>query len=272
VLPSHRVPVVALLMMSVVAPATADDLMVFTAHQDFLSRVYLMDADGTVERFFEYQFFFLADVEVVDGAVYIAEAFAPRVERIDLDTGELEVVVDDWSLLYFYGVAFDGTYLYVAEWDLNRYDLNGVNRGTASFDEDVMGMAWDGTHLWTLNDSNQIRCWDLSGWPTVTAVPDNDFVPPTPDCRGLWFDGEHFWTAESIDGSLGHIYRFDADGAIVEQWREPAFRGWGACRVPDPAHIFSDGFESGDLSAWGGPPEIGLGAGFREHGEADDSR
>ena len=34
-------------------------------------------------------------VEVVDGAVYIAEAFAPRVERIDLATGELEVVVDE---------------------------------------------------------------------------------------------------------------------------------------------------------------------------------
>lgn len=60
---------------------------------------------------FEYDFFFLADVEVVDGAVYIAEAFAPRVDRIDLISGELEVVVDDWSLFHFYGVAFDGTYL-----------------------------------------------------------------------------------------------------------------------------------------------------------------
>lgn len=246
----YRILVITLVVVGVVAPAMAEDLNVFTAHQDFLSRVYVMGVDGVVHRFFEYEFFFLADVEVVDGAVYIAEAFAPRVDRIDLVTGDLEVVVDDWSLFYFYGLAFDGTYLYVAEWDLNRYDLNGVKHGTASFDDDVMGMAWDGSYLWTLNDSNEIRCWDLSGWPTVTAVPDNDFVPPTPVCRGLWFDGQHFWTAESIDGTLGFIYLFDHDGNVIEQWLEPAFRGWGACRVPDPLEIFSDGFESGDNTAW----------------------
>jgi hypothetical protein len=242
---------IALLVAACVAgAAAAQEIIVYTAHQDWPSRVYLMETDGTVRSFFEYSFFRLVDVEVVNGEVYIAEAFAPRVERIDLITGELQVVVDDWSLFYFYGVAFDGTYLYVAEWDLNRYDLDGVKHGTASFDEDVMGMTWDGSYLWTLNDTNQIRCWDLSAWPVVTAVPQNDFTPPTPHCRGLWFDGQYFWSAESIDATLGHIYRFDSQGAIVQQWLEPAFRGWAACRVPDPAHIFSDGFESGDISAW----------------------
>jgi hypothetical protein len=51
------------------------------------------------------------------------------------------------------------------------------------------------------------------------------------DCRGLWFDGEYFWTTESIDAALGNIYRFDRDGTIIREWLAPAFRGWGVCVV-----------------------------------------
>ncbi|NIW44714.1 MAG: T9SS type A sorting domain-containing protein, partial [candidate division Zixibacteria bacterium] len=95
-----------------------------------------------------------------------------------------------------------------------------------------MGGAWDGQYYWTLTDSNLIKCWDLSGWPTVVEVPDSHFTPPSPDCRGLWFDGQYFWTAESKD-VLGNIYQFDHSGTIVNQWLEPAFRGWAAGVISD---------------------------------------
>jgi len=115
-----------------------------------------------------------------------------------------------------------------------------------------MGAAWDGEHLWTMDGDGRVSCFDISAWPTVVAVPGNDFSAPSPACRGLWFDGQHFWTAESIDGSLGWIYALDHSGAVVDQLLEPAFEGWAACVVRDPQPIFADGFESGDTSGWGG--------------------
>ncbi len=238
----------AVLMGSVAV--AGQDRIVYTAHQGFDSRVYILDMDGTPETYFHYSNFRLVDCEVVDNQVYLAEAFAPRVERLDLANGDLEVIIDDWSLFYFYGLAFDGTYFYVDEWDLNRYLIDGTKDGVAGFDESVMGAASDGTYLWTLNDVNQIRCWDISGWPAVAAVPANDFTPPSPHCRGLWFDGEYFWTAESLEDSLGYIYQFDRTGAVVNQWLEPAFSGWSACVVRDTGPLFADGFESGDTTAW----------------------
>ena len=222
----------------------AEDVMVFTANQDFLSRIYLLDTDGNVIDYHQYDFYRWVGMEVVDGELYVAEAFAPRVYKVDPVTGDLEVFIDDWSLFYFYDVAFDGTYFYVDEWDLNRYDVNGNYAGTASFDEDVLGCAWDGKFFWTLDDTNLIKCWDLSGWPTVTPIPDNNFTPPSPQCRGLYFDGGYFWSAESGD-SPGLIYQFDHSGTVIEQWSEPAFSGWAAAFIKDPA----TGIESRELSA-----------------------
>lgn len=232
----------------VAGTAGAERLIVYTAHQEFDSRVYLLRMDGSVVRYFHYPFFRLTDLEVVDGEVYVADAFAPRLDRLDLETGELEVIVDDWSLYYFYGVASDGTSFYLDEWDLNRYDLDGTATGTASFDQDMFGAAWDGSWLWTMEENGQVRCWDISAWPQVTAVPGNDFSAPSADCRGLFWDGEAFWSAESLEGAVGFIYRFDATGQVLAQWLEPAFRGWGACVVE--LGLFADGFESGDASAW----------------------
>jgi hypothetical protein len=220
-----------------------DDVMVYTAHQGWLSRIYLMDTDGGVLDYFEYEFYFFADVEVIDNELYVAEAFAPRVDRVDLETGELEVIVDDWSLFYFYDVACDGEFIYVTEWDLNRYTLDGEYHGTASFDHDVHGSTWDGEHLYTLTDDGLVRCWNVSEWPDLTEVAENAITPPSPHCRGLWFDGSTFWTAEDLDGLLGEIYRFDHEGTIVEQWSEPAFRGWAACVIEGslPGDLNDDG-------------------------------
>jgi len=207
------------------------NIIVFTANQEWLSRIYLLNMDGSVIRFFEYEFYRFVDLEVVNNEVYVAEAFAPRVYKVDLETGDLELIIDDWTMYYFYGLVFDGTYFYVDEWDLNRYDINGVKDGMASFDETVYGSAWDGSYIWMLGDENWIKCWNVSSWPTLDRVTENEFAPPSPNCRGLWFDGEFFWTAESLDGQLGYIYQFDYAGKIVNQWLEPAFSGWSACTI-----------------------------------------
>jgi hypothetical protein len=208
-----------------------EDVIVFSAHQDWLSRIYLLRMNGSVIAYFEYSFYYFADLEVVDNEVYAAEAFAPRSYKVDLQAGNLDLVIDDWSLYYFYDLAFDGTYFYVTEWDLNRYDINGNKDGMASFDQSVHGSAWDGSYYWTLTEENTIKCWDISAWPTLIEVPENNFKPPTSSCRGLWFDGEYFWSAESIDGILGHIFQFNYRGMVINQWLEPAYRGWSACLV-----------------------------------------
>ena len=210
-----------------------EDVIIYTAHQEWLSRIYILKMDGSVLDYFEYEFYRLVDVEVVDNKLYISEAFAPRSYKVNLSSGELELIIDDWSLFYFYDLAFDGEFFYVTEWDLNRYDSNGVKDGTASFEYDVMGSAWDGSYYWTLTDENIIKCWDVSNWPSLVEITENEFVPPTEFCRGLWYDGEYFWSAESIDGSLGYIYQFDESGTVINQILEPAFNGWSACIIED---------------------------------------
>jgi len=120
------------------------------------------------------------------------------VYRIDLDTGAPELVVADIVLDLVHGVAFDGSYFYLDEWNLRRYTFDGTFSGSAAFDEEVMGSAWDGQFFWTMDGDGQVHCFDISGWPTVTAVPANDFPAPSPACRGLHFDGTHFWSADSI--------------------------------------------------------------------------
>jgi hypothetical protein len=235
--PKLKIPITAtlVLVMFFSALPARGDVIVYTAHQSWLSRIYLLRMDGSVITYYEYDFYFLADLEVVNNGVYVAEAFAPRMYKINLSTGDLDLIIDDWSLYYFYDLAFDGFYFYLNEWDLNRYDINGNKSGTVSFDESVNGGAWDGTYYWTLNDQNQIKCWNISDWPTITEMPDNAFSPPTSDCRGLWFDGDYFWTAESIEGSLGNIYRFNYNGEVIDQCIEPAFRGWSACTITNNA-------------------------------------
>jgi hypothetical protein len=208
-----------------------EDIIIFTANQGFFSRIYIMDMNGSVLNYFEYENFRFCDTEIVNNELYVAEAFAPRVEKVNLNNGDLEVIVDDWSIYYFYDLAFDGTFFYVDEWDMNRYYLNGSKDGTGSFDETVFGSTWDGTYLWTLTDNEIIKCWDISTWPILIEVSENNFNPPSPHCRGLWFDGVYFWTAESYDDSLGYIYQFNYMGDIINQWLEPAFSGWSACVI-----------------------------------------
>jgi hypothetical protein len=208
-------------------------IIIYSARQDWppMSRLYLLRMDGTVIDYFEYSNVRFCDFEVVDNELYVVEALCPLVYKVDIETGDLEQIIFDLSLIYLYDLAFDGTYFYCVEWDLIRYDINGNKQGTAGFDETVFGSAWDGDYYWTIDDSNQVRCWDISNWPTITEIQGNMFTPPTAECRGLWFDGQYFWTAESISGVNGKIYRFDYDGSVISQWDEPIFSGWAACVI-----------------------------------------
>lgn len=214
-----------------------DRHLVFTAYQNFISRLYVLEDDGSVLQYHEYVNYRLQDMTVIDNEVYVTDAFIPCVYHVDIYTGDLELVVHDLWLFYFYGLAWDGTYFYVDEWDLNRYDMEGEKDGMADFDEDVMGSTFANNFYWMLNDENEIKCWDFSGWPELVEMPEQGFSPPTPNCRGLWYDGEHLWTAESIEGSPGKIYVFDFEGEIAEQWTAPAFQGWAACRVEAPVLV-----------------------------------
>jgi hypothetical protein len=209
----------------------AGDVIVFTASQSWMSRVYVLRMDGSVLTYFHYDYYIFSDLEVVDNEVYVTDWIAPAVYKVDIETGGLELVIADLSLIYLYDLAWDGSYFYAKEWSLNRYRLDGTWAGSASLGETVRGAAWDGTYYWTLSDAGQIKCWDISSWPTIIEVPENAFTPPSPTCRGLWFDGRHFWTAERIADTLGYVYQFDYDGTVIEQWREPAFDGYAACVV-----------------------------------------
>jgi len=215
-------------LVSATSAASYEDLIVYTANQEWLSRIYLLRLDGSVYDYQEFEFYRWCDVEIIDNELYAAEAYAPRVYRIDIETWELELVVDDWTLYYFYDLAFDGEHLYVEEWDYNRYLLDGTKVGAASYDGTVYGSAWNGEYLWNVGEDGVAHCWDVSGWPDMIELAENVITLPSTACRGLWFDGEHFWTAEATDGALGYIYKFDQQGQVVEQWREPAYIGWAA--------------------------------------------
>ncbi len=129
-----------MLLFSVVPDlASGEELVVFTAHQNMDSRIYVLRADGSIRDMYEAFTFYAADVEVVNGEVYVVESFQPKVVRLNLDTGQRTPVITDISLIAFYDVACDGNWFYIMEWDFRRYDLDGHYDSTASFDGEVFG-------------------------------------------------------------------------------------------------------------------------------------
>lgn len=231
----HNLLFLWLFVFSLQTHARSDEhLIVFTANQGLLSRIYVLHMDGSVMHYYEFENYRWQDMTVINNEVYVAEALMPGIYKVDIFTGEIELIMHDFWLYYFYGLAWDGTYFYVDEWDLNRYDIAGNKHGTASFSQTVYGATFANGNYWMLGDENMIRCWDISGWPQLNQQAFNNFAPPTENCRGLWFDGEYLWTAESIENQAGKIYRFNFQGEVIEEWQAPAFRGWAAVRVENP--------------------------------------
>ncbi|MCD4707823.1 MAG: hypothetical protein K8S62_08795 [Candidatus Sabulitectum sp.] len=222
-----------LLVIAISGAGIAKDVIVYTCYQGFNSKVYIMDTDGTVLDWFQYDNYRLCDLELIDGEVHIADAFAPRSFILDLENGDLDLIIDDWSLYYFYDIAFDGSYLYVTEWDINRYFPDGTKDSSTGYDGMIYGSTYFNDRLYTLTEDNLIQCWDISQWPDMVLNPASVITPPTSDCRGLSHDGEFFWTAESKEGQAGFIYCFNTAGTIITQINEPACAGWGVCIAPD---------------------------------------
>ena len=161
------IPVTAilLLLLSVGVSAETQDVMVLTFHQTWNSRVYILDMDGQVLDWHQFDMYRLCDLEVVSDEVHVVDAFAPRSFILDLDNWSLETIIDDWSLFYFYDLAFDGQYLYVTEWDMNRYLPDGTKDSSADFDHDSYGSCFAEGYLWTICEDGLIHCWDTGNWP-----------------------------------------------------------------------------------------------------------
>ena len=222
-----------ILLIAVSGVSIAMDVIVYTCYQGFNSRVYIMDMNGTVLDWFQYDNYRLCDLELVNDEVHIVDAFAPRSFILDLETGDLDLIIDDWSLFYFYDIAFDGNYLYVTEWDMNRYLPDGTKDSSTGYDGTILGSTYFNERLYTLTEDTLIQCWDISQWPEMTLDPASVITPPTPDCRGLSNDGEYFWTAESKEDQFGLIYCFNTTGTIITQINEPAYSGWAVCIAPN---------------------------------------
>jgi len=210
------------------------NIVVYSAHQSSNSRIVLISFDNTVLNKYDYSNKKFLDLEVVDNELYALDTINPSVYRINVDNGDLELVINDPNLINPYSLVYAGNYFYIVGSNLNRYDMFGNFQGTANFNETVYGAAWDGVFYWVLTDNNQIKCYDLSNWPNIIEGPFPTITPPSQECRGLFFDGAYFWTAEYFSSSLGNIYQFDYNQNIVKQLTEPYVIGWSACTVAVP--------------------------------------
>lgn len=210
------------------------NIVVYSAHQNLNSRIVLINFDNVVINKFDYSNKNFLDLEVVNNYVYALDTLNPSVYKINIETGNLELIIDDSSLIDPYSLAFDGNYFYIVGSSINRYDIYGNFQGSANFDETVYGAAWDGVFYWILNDNNQIKCYDISNWPTIIEGPLPTITPPNTECRGLFFDGVYFWTAEYNSSAVGSIYQFDYYENIIKQLVEPYVIGWSACTVAVP--------------------------------------
>ena len=218
-----------MLSMGLALQSQPADTLIQTAHQTFNSRIYLMDGQGNTLEYFDYENYRLVDMTIADGELYVADAFGPVVLKVDITDGSLEHFIIELPHTAYYGLAFDSTYFYVEDFGtLYRYDEQGEQQSSASFGETIFGMTWDGQYLYTvIEDDEQIRCWDLSDWPELTEVEENAIAKPSDACRGLFFDGQFFWTSEALETVPGNSYRINHDGEIIESFDNASHIGWG---------------------------------------------
>ena len=54
-----------------------EDFIIFTSYQNFLSRLYVLNIDGSVYDYYEYENYRLQDMTVINNEVYVTDAFIP---------------------------------------------------------------------------------------------------------------------------------------------------------------------------------------------------
>ncbi len=196
--------------------------------------------------------------------LWVADNDTKTMYRLDPVTGAILSSFPTPGLSYAEGVAWDGTFLWHAEYDGNLYQFlpNGTLVGTGSAPTSKpTGLTWDGTYLWTADyQADMIYQFDTSG-----AVV-HSFPSPTPNPWGVAWCSGSLWTSASVDNM--YIKVNPTTGAVIESFPAPA-GAWPLgqdCQsanllwsvgnhnnliyLIDLGVLFTDGFESGDTSAW----------------------
>ena len=103
-----------------------------------------------------------------------------------------------------YGVAFDGTHIWVANYGdgtVSKIDAaSGVVAATITVGNSPSGVAFDGTHIWVANYADDTVSKIAAGTGVVAATITVGDGP-----WGVAFDGTHIWLTNINDGTVSKI-------------------------------------------------------------------
>ena len=124
-------------------------------------------------------------------------------------------------VIFPYGIAFDGTCLWVTDWDLTsikKFDesFNVVHQiPTPTNDTACTGITWDGSNLWVQSTkTREIYKVDPSDGSVL-----NSFASPAPQYPvGLAFDGTNLWVTDRDEYK---IYEITTSGVKVSEFPVP---------------------------------------------------
>ena len=114
------------------------------------------------------------------------------------------------------GLAFDGTHLWLADFDtatLNEVDpaTGKVLRSIEAPGYDPMGLAWDGEKLWVLDAADKsVYALDPKSGLTIKALPLDTDNP-----EGLAWDGSYLWVADARSGVIVRLDEQDGTTSLT---------------------------------------------------------
>jgi len=122
-----------------------------------------------------------------------------------------------------YGLAFDGTYLWVSDITNDRiYKITTSGSVVSSFASpgpSSAGLAFDGTYLWVSDYSND-RIYKITTSGSVVS----SFASPGPNSYGLAFDGTYLWVSDITND---RIYKITTSGSVVSSFASPGPFSYG---------------------------------------------
>ncbi len=135
------------------------------------------------------------------------------------------IIVDEFDACgnKVYGLAFDGTNLWVSDAELTSIKKLNPETGsvlgeipTPENRDNCLDIAWDGTNLWVHNvETKKIYKVNSSNGAVITSFNS----PATQYPTGLTFDGEHLWVT---DRDTYKIYKLTTSGSTVTSFDIPA--------------------------------------------------